>query len=147
MTMNHSTPPRGKGCIPYLIVALILSALVYLVVSSDNASSASRSTAPAAPNPAANPAPFNPDDLFLNLVHSAPGDLVASTGNDTDLVHLGQSVCGALEADHTVSEIYLAAQSAGYPEELLPTVLDAAAAAYCPQYNGRVDTYETGWES
>jgi len=149
MTMNHDVPPRGKGCIPYLIVALVLGALIYLVMSSGSASSdsgpRSASIAAALPSPESNPAPFNPDDLFLNLVHSAPGDLVSLTGSDTDLTSLGRALCSTLSAGHTVGEVYTVAEGAGYPAALLPTVLDAAAAAYCPQYNSDVAAYESEW--
>lgn len=157
MTMNHDQPPTGKGCVPYLVVAAILAALIYGVVHFGGSGSdhGARPSPTSGALPAAqgstqdmanggNPGNSSPDNVMLGILHAQPGDPISDTGDDASIIRLGHTVCDSLEAGNTVGELYGAAKDIDFPAYLVPSILEASATAYCPAYTQDIVDYEIG---
>ncbi len=132
MTTNRDVPPRGKGCVPYLIVALILGALGYLVASSDVGGSSG-----SLPAPRSNAAAVDTQDAAY-LAALAGGAPDWGGYSDAQLIAAGNLVCSDLGQGEAVSVVGLALSTAsGLDLGQAGYLMGAAVGAYCPEYSSK----------
>jgi len=154
MTMHHDQPPAGKGCVPYLVVAAILVALIYGVVHFGGRSGSDHGARPvpttgASPVPAAQDDPGAPaaqggtddDAVFLDIVSAEDPELLA-VNSGPDLARVGRTACGVLDTGASVSDVYAVAVAHSLSLETMSEIMDAATVAYCPAYAQDVADYE-----
>lgn len=136
MTMRHDVPPRGKGCIPYILLILAMGVLVYLVISSDTSSSGAFPTPRSNANVIANDSSASLGDAaYLATLRSAYPDWAGNT--DMDLVQAGHGACSALtdgnsalSVDRVLTAVY------GIPSDFAAYLTGTAIGSYCPDQAG-----------
>jgi len=117
----------------YAVAAAALGALL-TACGPDDGTEPSPSPAPAPSAAQSSETALSDSDLFLAAARAVAPDLQAVP--DSDLIDLGQSVCGAFDAGADTATIGVTMITSGLDATASGAVVGAATSTLCPEHEG-----------